>query len=471
MNRRTCFLVLLLPLLASCWARQPQSAVPRLEQLPARFSAAPGTPDGAVEWWRGLASEELNALMGEAMTENFSLRELYARMSQAHYAALKSGAGQWPTLSANAGAGHTDSKNAKGPDLDQESWSLGLSASYEVDLWGRVRAENARETLLARASGEDAKAAVLSVSGQIAESWLALISNRRQQQLFRQQLELQRDLLQLIFLRFPLAKATALDIYQQQQSIEKLAAALIPLQAREETLRRQLALLLGRATLEEGRPRADRFPALPTLPGVGLPADLLAQRPDILAAGARLAAGEQEVAVARADLLPTLKLTASHTYSSDGVDSLFDNWLRNLAANLVAPLLDGKRRHNEVQRQRAVVEERLAIYGRTVFTAIREVEDALHDEQQYGASLASLKRQLELSERTIREARSRYLNGNSDFLNVLREELNVLQVRQELITTEEKMLFARVRLHKALGGSWMGRYAATAADRLHPIPN
>lgn len=458
MTMRAFFLCLLLPLIASCLAPQRDVSPPQLESIPHHFSLTSGSIDLSTEWWRDLNSEELNSLMAEAVNENFTVREAYARLSQAHYAALKTGAAQWPTLSANTGVAHSASESDTAQSRDADNWLLGFSASYEIDLWGRVQAKIDSDTLVASASAEDAKTALLSVSGQIAENWLNLISNRRQQQLFQRQLELQRELLHLIILRFPLAKATALDIYQQQQFIEKIEAALIPIKARETTIQRQLAFLLGKADIKTERLQADTFPVVSKVPGVGLPADLLSQRPDIVAAGMRFAAGQQDIAAAQADLLPTLSLTASHTYSSDGVSSLFDNWLRNLAANMVAPILDGKRRQNEVQRVRAIVEERLAIYGRTVFTAIREVEDALADEQQYGDSITSLHRQQELSSQTIREARRRYLNGGIDYINVLREELNALQVEQDLITTEEKLLTARVRLYKALGGTWMDRY-------------
>lgn len=464
MIMRPLLIFMLSLFISSCIGRQPVNNNPHLDHLPAQFSVAADSPDRSTEWWKDLSSAELNSLMAEAINENFSIREAYARLTQAHFAALKAGAAQWPTLSANAGAGHTDSKSTITPNLDGDSWLLGLSASYEVDLWGRVQAEKTREALLANASAEEAKAALLTVSGQIAENWISLISNRQQQQLFEQQLALQQELLHLILLRFPQAKATALDIYQQQQFIEKIEAALIPLTSKEKTIERQLAFLLGKASVDSARLQADSFPVLLQIPGVGLPSDLLIQRPDILAAGMRLAAGQQDVAVAKADLLPTLKLTASHANSSNELSSLFDNWLRNLAANMAAPLLDGNRRQNEVERVKAMVEERLAVYGRTVFSAIREVEDALVEEKQYDDSIASLKRQQELSDVTIREAQRRFMNGNSDFLNVLRSELNMLLVEQDLILSEEKMLLARVRLYKALGGSWMNRYVTAQEE-------
>jgi len=466
MTGRTIFLsLLLLPFLASCASLPPVESQPQVDNLPRQFSVNTGPIDLATEWWKDFGNDELNSLMAEAMNANFSVREAYARLSQAHFAALEAGAGLWPTLSANGSVGYSDGRSINGPAFEGDDWSLGLSASYEVDLWGRVRAGRESEAMLAGASEEDVKTALISISGQIAENWISLISNRRQQQLFERQLQLQRNLLQLITNRFPLGKSTSLDIYQQQGVIERIKEVLIPLKREEKSIQRQLAFLLGRASIDSERLLADRFPVFPEIPGVGIPAELLSRRPDIRAAGLRLAAGQRDISVAKADLLPALRLTASHSYGSDDLSSLFDNWVTNLAANLVAPLLDGKRRLNEVERVRAIVEERLAVYGRTVFAAIRELEDALAEEKQHRDSMESLNRQLELSNHTIREARRRYLNGSSDFLNVLREELNVIQVEQDLITTEQNMLSARIRLYRALGGSWMDRYVKEYGNR------
>jgi len=441
-------------LLSACTVFRPPDQAAAPEHLPAHFSLYGESTEHGAAWWKDFGSEELDSLIDEAAGSNFSVREAYARLEQARFAALEEGASRWPEVSASGSAAHSAAKSDNADRTDTGNWSLGLSASYEVDLWGRLQADRNSAGLLEEASDEDLKTALMSVTGQITENWLALISNRRQQQLFREQAELQKELLRLITVRFSLAKSTALDIYQQQQAIERIEAALIPLGSREESLKRQLALLLGRASLADERLQADRFPSLPEPPAIGLPADLLSARPDVRAAGLRLQSAQWEIASARADRLPALRLTASAAYNSDAFSSLFDNWLRNLAANLVVPILDGERRANEVQRVKAFADERLAVYGRTVFTAIRETEDALSEEKAQRDALSSLNRQLDLSEQTIREARRRYLNGNSDFLNVLREELNSLLVRQELIVAEEQMLRARVRLHEALGGTW-----------------
>lgn len=445
-------------MLTGCALFKPDDSAYQIENIPDRFSLYSEKADLSGKWWEDFNSAELNRLVEEAVTGNFSISEAWARLEQARATAIKTQAALFPELSLAAGESYQEQKNKDTNKTNSDAWSVGLSASYEIDLWGRVWAEKKGDDLLARATEEDFKTALMTVTGKIAENWISLIANKKQQELLLRQLALQKELLRLIQYRFPLGKSTALDIYQQQQAIEKIKAALIPLVAREAGIKRQLALLLGKATMEEGRLTQNVFPEAGDFPAIGLPADLLAARPDVRAVGLRLQSAKWAIASAKADRLPALKLTASHTYSSEEFRSVFDNWLLNLAANLAGPIIDGRKRRMEVARTKAIADERLAAYGRTVFTAIKEVEDALAEEQRYDKTIDTLARQLALSKRTMREAKRRYLNGSSDFLNVLLVELNSLQVQQDSIVAEEKKLLARIDLYRTLGGSWMNTY-------------
>jgi len=450
--------ILLAITLSACAIFKPADSDYRPAVLPSRFSMYSEQADLAGRWWKDFDSRELSWLVDEALSGNFTVKEAWARLEQSRYAARIAGADKYPELSYRAGGAVWERKDKDIPRTTREDWTLGLAASYEVDLWGRVQSETESADLLARASGEDLKTALMSVAGEITEKWIALVSNKQQQQLFTRQLALQKQLLKVIEARFSLARSTALDIYQQQQSIEQIEAALIPLQSNEGVLLRQLALLAGKASISERRLVQKTFPTLHDIPAIGLPADLLAARPDVRAAGLRLKSGEWAIAAAKADRLPALKLTASHTYAADDIGSIFDNWLLNLAANLTGPIFDGGRRRLEVERTKAVVDERLAAYSKSVFTAVKEVEDALAEEEQYGRTMNALARQLELAEKTTRVARRRYLYGDSDFLNVLVQELNTLQVQQDIIIAQERLHISRILLYRALGGSWVNAY-------------
>jgi len=457
--------VLLLSALPGCsWLRPVFQDIPDSQKnsgVALEFSMYSQEADLSEPWWQDFNSPGLNHLMARVVHENFSVLAARARMEQARFAAGIAGAAQLPTLGYSTGVSDRIKKDEGRSQNEEDNWSIGAAASYEVDLWGRVLANKNRALVEAEASKDDLQAALMSVTGDLASQWTALISNRQQQKLFQEELTLQKKLLGLIKGRFPVGLSTALDIYQQQQAIERIAETLVNLAAAESFLKRRMAFLVGLGGgsdegIDDSLKKVD-FPTISDLPKPGLPADLLAARPDVRAAGLRLNAAGWAIVAAKADRLPNMTLSASQTFSSAEVTTIFNNWLFDLGAQLAGPVFDGGRRVLEVKRTEAVVKERLANYRRVVFNSMLEVENALADETQYDAIIESLNRQLFLSKKTVREARNRYSNGSSDFLNVLKEELNNLQLQQKLITTREKRIIARIDLHRALGGAWLGK--------------
>jgi NodT family efflux transporter outer membrane factor (OMF) lipoprotein len=424
------------------------------QPLPSRFSMYGTTPGSEQGWWQDFNTSELNELIAAGFADNPGLDEAWARVLQAEASARKAGAAQLPSLDAQAGAAHSRSRSSEGNELAIENYSAGFSAGYEVDLWSRVRAGTKSAAQNAAASREDLHAAMLSLSSRIAKSWVDLIAARQKEAKLREQHTINKRLLDLIETRFNLAQASALDVYQQSQTIAALDGALIRAKAQQQLSLHQLALLTGQYAGSDLVLGQTTFPEIPPVPPTGFPADLLAQRPDIRAAGLRLKAADWEVAIAKGDRLPNLRLSASFAYDSNLLDTLLDAWLLRLAANLVGPVFDGGRRRAEVERTRAVVDERLAAYRTSVLTAILEVEDALVQERQLLESRDNIALQIKLTDQAYREATWRYLNGLNDFLPVLREQLNLISLQLEQIQATSDLIQARVDLYTAIGGSW-----------------
>jgi outer membrane protein TolC len=186
-----------------------------------------------------------------------------------------------------------------------------------------------------------------------------------------------------------------------------------------------------------------------------VPADLLSRRPDIRASGLKLQATEARTAAARAGRLPRVTLSASAGYSSDSFADLLDDWLANLAANLVWTLFDSGSKRAEVTRLEAVAEENLAAYEQAVLTAIREVEDAMVREVKQVEYIEALERQLTISREGFRESISRYRKGLSDYLPVLSALTSTQRLERSIVLAEFERLSQRVKLHRALGGGWM----------------
>jgi outer membrane protein, multidrug efflux system len=305
-----------------------------------------------------------------------------------------------------------------------------------------------------QASRADLHTAMMTVAAEIADRWVRIISQRLQKQLLEKQLESNLTFLELIELRFRKAMVSALDVYQQKQAVESVRAKIPLVEAEAQLLMHDLAVLLSRP------PRADldlhqaKMPAVGPLPAIGLPADLLANRPDVRAAGKRLKAAQWQVAAARANRLPALRLTAGAQYTNSDLDLLFDSWLLNLAGNLTAPLFDGGRRAAAVDQRRAQMDENLWAYRRTVQSAIKEVEDALVSENRLREHIQGLKAASTAARKGFEEAVWRYRNGLSDYLPVLTQLLAVQDLERNLISQKAQLVLYRVGLHRALGGGW-----------------
>lgn len=422
---------------------------------PSSFSMYGDTPDYTTEWWKQLDSKELNKLMDIAINDNFNIVEAWAKLEQAKAQAAKSDSYLYPNASINTGISQSKQKKDKMDEVDSTTYSLGLSVSYELDLWGKIKSNKNSLDLELKASKEDVSTTIMTITSQIAEVWINIISLNRQKESLKEQLIINKKLLELIEIRFKNAQANALDIFQQQQSIAAIEAAIIPIIAQKQLLTHQLALLLGKPTTYNIALTQKDFPIISDIPKAGIPSDLLAMRPDIRSAGLKLKSANWEIAAAKADRLPSIKLTASYTYSSDEVSTIFDNWLMNLAANLTGPIFDAGRRKNEVKRVEAIVDEKLATYQETILTAFKEVEDALSEEKYNKQVLKAKQQQLILSKKTLIQAYKRYINGVSDYLSVLTEQLNIASFENSIIKAQADIINSRIQLQKAVGGSWV----------------
>jgi NodT family efflux transporter outer membrane factor (OMF) lipoprotein len=276
-----------------------------------------------------------------------------------------------------------------------------------------------------------------------------------QKQLLAEQLKTNLIQLELINLRFRKSMVSALDVYQQKQIVEKVKAQIPLVESQEKLFFHKLALLLGKPPAAAIKINRNNLPVVDEIPSIGIPADILSNRPDVRSSGFRLKAIEWKVAAARANRLPSLDLTASLQYNSQSLDLLMDNWIIALAGNLTAPILDGKRRKAEVNLQIALADENLASYRSTVLTAIKEVEDALISEAKQREHLKALESELKAAQNALNEARERYRKGLNEYLPVLTQLLSVQNLEIDFIQKKTQLLLIRISLHRALGGTWM----------------
>ncbi|WP_272701326.1 efflux transporter outer membrane subunit [Desulfovibrio sp. Fe33] len=449
----TAFL-LLVQGLAACSPFRPDARTTTIAPLPEAYTLYSEQPRAMGKWWEAIGNAELNGLVETALAANLDILQSWARLRQAGAASVQSSADTYPTLEASGDYKSTRS-SSKGTDTDatSETYAIGLEAGYEIDLWGRIEAQAQSGRLDYRASREDLNTAAMTVAGEVVSRWLEIQSQRRKERIIEEQIKTNETYLELIELRFRNSISTALDVYQQRQNLAKVKALLPPVKSQEQLLLNELALLLGKAAgtvtvadADVSEPRE--------FPGLGLPADLLSARPDVRSAGLALSSADWSVTAARANRLPSLTLAGSGQYSGAQLGTLFDNWMLSLAGAVAGPIFDGGYRKAEVDKARAVVDERLAAYRETVYTAFKEVEDALAEEKWQKEYIAALSAQLEASRTSLREAVSRYAQGLDDYLPVLSALMSVQNLEVTMATERTNLMLYRVSLHRALGGTW-----------------
>ena len=462
-------LLVLAQTISSCAPFAPAARLPQeIAPVPASYSIKDTVTEPGQRWWETFGDDELNGFVEEALSGNQTLAVYWARLGKARALAVKAGADIFPTVSGEAGASYTRTHRTEDSlalTPENENYSLGLVASYEVDLWGRVRAETMSANLAAAASRQDLSGAAITVAAEVAERWVRIISQRQQKILLQRQLAANETYLDLVELRFRKSQASALDVMQQRQLVERVKAQVPLIDLEERLLLNELAVLMGRQPYNGPGFKRQSLPELDAHPSAGIPAQLLEYRPDIQAAYQRLSAADQDLAAARADRLPALRLTGSAAYSSTELDQLFDNWLLNLAAGVTAPLIDGGGRKAEVSYAESGVQELLAEYRQTVLNAVREVESALVREEKLRENITGIENQLGAAQAALEEAGFRYTNGLIDYLPVLTQLLSVQNLELDLISRRADLLIARIDLYRAVGGSWTDELEAPVNDK------
>jgi NodT family efflux transporter outer membrane factor (OMF) lipoprotein len=432
--------------LASC-APEPRKLSSPM-QVPESFSDSGGrqVPD---RWWTAFGDRGLSSLIEMALGGNFDLKAAWQRLREARAVADRESATLFPDLDA-----FSDAEIRRSESGSDELLRIGLASSYEVDLWGRIRAGVQADRFRARASLADYRSAALTLSAEVTRAWFRLAAARSRMELLQRQIEANRKVLSLIEARFRTGQTRMVDILRQRQLVEATRQQKRSEESRIRVLEHQLAVLAGRTPQSDVRYEAGSLPEPPPLPETGLPTDLVRRRPDVRRAYNRLRAADRDWAAAVSNRYPRLTLTGSLSTASSGAGSLFEEWARSFASELVAPLLDAGRREAEADRTEAVRRQRLFEYGQAILTAFREVEDALVQEKKQLEQIRHLKEQVRLGRQSYERLKIEYFNGVSDYIDVLTALTDVQRLRQELISARLALLEFRIGLYRALAGGF-----------------
>jgi len=452
--------------------------------VPPRFVEA--SPAGAAvdpsRWWMLFNDPVLDGLVARAVAGNLDLQTAATRIAGARAQEREARSALLPTLGGRAGANRIDfSKNAglssiasafsggggggmtpgqgiAGPGKGITTWSIGVDASWEVDLFGGT--QRGIEGARARSAAAEWNVRDLQVSlvAEVASDYLMLRSLQSQIAIARSELARQQATLRLVSARRTAGLIAELPQAQQSLALSNIAATLPQLEARARDQIHALGVLVGEgpgALTAELAPAA-ALPALPPPVPAGLPSDLLRRRPDIRAAERQLAAATADIGVATADLYPKFNLMGMAELISTGLANLFARNSVQTSANAAVslPIFDGGRRRGVIAEREASRAEALLTYKKTVLVAVQDVEDALAD---YDAELkrnAELRRGVVTAERATHLAQAGFTTGLTDFQPVLDAQGSVLANRNSLAQSDATLLTDLARLYKALGGGW-----------------
>lgn len=436
------------------------SAEGTLPPAPVTWSAGTGEAGAelARDWVASLEDARLAALIDEAFAGNPSLTQSMARYNGAVAAARIDGSRFLPQV--DGSASYTRTERNVGPGSD--SFGLGLSASWETDLWGALRNNADASSLNAEAAAEDVRAAQLSIAGLVAKGWFSLIEARLQTELAERDVATRQSSLDLTERRFARGLVRSSDVRTARSALASSEAALASRQRFEASSARSLETLLGRYPSANLAPAQD-FPELEALGGLGSPVDLLTRRPDVRAARNRLdAAGLQSEAAAKA-LIPSLSLRGSSGTGGIDVADMFDldTLVSSITASLVAPIFDGGSLIAQRDQVYANAEGLVAGYVATVLTAWQESEDAIHADTILAQRVVNLRQAHEeaaaAEDLVIRE----YSRGVSTIFELLTAQSRRISAESQYISARRERATNRVDLYLALAGDFS---AAQSAD-------
>jgi outer membrane protein, multidrug efflux system len=410
----------------------------------------------SADWWHGFGSQTLDDLIAEAQRSNDDLAAAIARVEEADAQARIAGAALLPSVDLGADASRQRAQvNGVGPETFN-SFSPVLSASYELDFWGKNRALRASARATALASRYDKETVALTVVSSVASTYFQALEFRDRLQVARENLANGEKVLHGLQLQQTAGIATGLDVAQQETAVALLRAAIPPLQQQFRQAVSALAVLLGK-TPESIDVDTGTLNAL-TSPQVvdGLPSSLLARRPDVAESEQQLISANANITVARAALFPSIQLTASGGYASSALATLINPASRiwDVSAGLTQPIFHGGALRGQVVFSNARYRELLSDYHKTVISAFSNVESALVAAQQTQEQQLRQEEAVSKARRAFQFAQTQMSAGTVNILTVLNTENALFSAQDELVQVQYLHLQSLVDLYTALGGGW-----------------
>lgn len=410
-----------------------------------------------TRWWQQFGDPVLDSLIETSIRGNLDLKSATAKVEQ-YLGVLDTTRSQmFPQITAGFAP---SAYRASG--VTTESYQATLNASWEIDLWGKIRrsTEAAQAQILSSEAGR--RTVLMTVVSNVAGGYLTLRGLDRQLEIAQATEKIYADSLRLFQLRFNYGSISQLELSQAESQYESARQSIPVYQSQIRQQENLLSLLLGKTpgAIPRGKPLDQLIPVgIPE----GLPSTLLERRPDIIQAEQMLIAANANIGAAKAAYFPRISLTGLLGVASNDLGTLFGSGtgIWSAGGQLVAPLLNFGQISGQVKQAEALQQQMLYQYQTTILTSFREVEDALVKNLKGREQLESLKRQVKALEEYVRISRLQFEAGTANYLQVLDAERSLFTGRLNLAQTNYDLLVAVISVYKAMGGGWVSE-----ADKL-----
>jgi len=417
-------------------------------------------------WWTTIDDPGLSAILEEAFAENLSLQLAFTRLEQSRQL-LKSANSTWFPMAGASGtwseADYLDKNSANqqfSMSLLQQAFSAGMTAAYEIDLWGRLKASREASAADYRATKYDLNAMALSLSANVARTYYTIVELKLQLDLMVKTIDSYAANKRMIEGRYGRGLVSSLDVYQAESILKGALAQKTVVETRLALTENQLAVILGKYPGTEISVKEMEIPSGYEVPQPGIPSELLQRRPDIMAAYQRLVAADRRAAEAVANRFPSFSLTGTISGGGDDLSAALDpdNMIWSAIGNVALPIFEGGRRKAGADMVKARWEGELINYKSVLLNAFKEVEDALVSGKYQEENVNYLESQVEAAEAAMRLATDQYLRGIIDYLQVVVAQNSYLNAKRNLISARRQLVDSRIRLVTALGGGWTMDY-------------
>ena len=415
-------------------------------------------------WWTRFDDPKLNSAIDQVLSENYNIKAAMARVDAAASLARIAGANLYPGVSGSFSAlrqkrnfvGFPFPGTGDGVASSTSSvFGVSLDVSWEVDLWGRLRAVKSAAVADFQASEADLTGFQLSLAGQTAKAWYAAVETELQVRLAEATYNNYRDTNGQVWLRYKRGLRPSLDVRLSESNVATAEAVLKQRQDQLQRIKRQIEVLLGRYPASRIA-LSENLPVIRMPVPAGLPAEIVRRRPDLIAAEKRLVAFHARYIESRRALYPRISLTGSGGTSSDELSNLLDGdysvW--NLIGNLIQPLFQGGRLRAGVKLAQAREQEALARYAQNVLNAYSEVEASLAAEKYLEQSEKAVEKAAEQAVAARQLAQDRYAKGLTNLIEVLEAQRRAFDSQSQLLGLRRQRLDNRINLYLALGGDF-----------------